>query len=54
MCDYINALMNAFSSISPNKMTSILVVAPAISRQKGMPGMLTGLALAFHSGLVPV
>jgi len=52
MCDDINALMDAFSSISLNKMTPIQPVAAAISEPNGMPGMLIGLA--FHSGLLPV
>lgn len=54
MCDDINALMNAFSSISLNKMTPIQPRAAAISQTLGMPGMLIGLALAFHPGLLPV
>lgn len=54
MCDHINALMNAFSSIFLNKMTPIQPVAPAISKPNGMLGMLIGLVLAFHSGLLPV
>lgn len=54
MCDDINALMNAFSSISLNKMTTIQPVVPAISKPTGVPGMLIGLALAFPSGLLPV
>lgn len=54
MCDDINALMNAFSSISLNKMTPIQPTAPAITKLLGMPGMLIGLALAFHSGRLPV
>lgn len=54
MCDDINALMNAFSSISLNKMTPIQPIEPAISKPLGMTGMLIGLALAFHSGLLPV
>lgn len=51
-CDHINALMNAFSSISLNKMTPIQPVAAAISKRYSMPGMLIGLA--FDSGLLPV
>lgn len=51
-CDHINALMNAFSSISLNKMTPIQSVTAAISKRYGMPGMLIGLA--FDSGPLPV
>lgn len=54
MCDDINALMNAFGWIFLNKMTPIQRIALAISKPLGMPGMLIGLALAFHSGLLPV
>lgn len=54
MCDDINALMNAFSSISLNKMTPIQPIAPAISEPLGMLGMLIRLALPFDSGFQPV
>lgn len=54
MCDDIRALMNAFSSISLNKMSPIQLILPAISKKLGMPGILIGLALAFHSGFLPV
>ena len=54
MCDDISALMNAFSSISLNKMSPTQPILPAISKKLGMPGMLIGLALAFHSGFLPV
>lgn len=54
MCDDINALMNAFSSISLNKMCPIQPTSPAVSKTLSMPGMLIGLALAFHSGFPPV
>lgn len=54
MCDDINALTNAFSSSSLNKMTPVLVLAPAIRKPSSMTGMLIGLVLPFHSGLLPV
>lgn len=54
MCDDINALMNAFGSIFLNKMSPVQPPAPAISKALGMSGMVIGLALAFHSGFLPV
>lgn len=54
MCDDINALMNVSGSISLNKTSPVQPAAAAISKTHGVPETLIGLALAFHSGLLPV